>query len=162
LRRQRVLIPQAAYVFSGTLAENLTYLADEATPADIDQAVGQLGMRALVERLGGYDADVDPSALSAGQRQLLAPARLVVLDEATCHLDPDTEARVERAFARRTGTLIVIAHRISSAVRARRILVMNGTRVLLGTHDDLLRQSALYRDLVGYWHSGAVPAGVSA
>jgi ATP-binding cassette subfamily C protein len=120
-------------------------------------------MRALVEVLDGYDAEVDPSALSAGERQLitlarayLSPARLVVLDEATCHLDPVAEAQVESAFAGREGTLIVIAHRISSALRAKRILVLDGSDVLLGTHADLLSRSALYRDLVGHWHSGAV------
>jgi ABC-type multidrug transport system fused ATPase/permease subunit len=163
LARHRVLIPQEAYVFGGTLTENLTYLTDEATPAELEHAVTELGMRALVEVLDGYDAEVDPSALSAGERQLitlarayLSPARLVVLDEATCHLDPVAEAQVEYAFAGREGTLIVIAHRISSALRAKRILVLDGSEVLLGTHDDLLNRSALYRDLVGHWHSGAV------
>jgi ABC-type multidrug transport system fused ATPase/permease subunit len=167
LARHRVLIPQEAYVFGGTLRENLTYLTDEATPAELERAVGELGMRTLVARLGGYDAEIDPSTLSAGERQLitlarafLSPARLVVLDEATCHLDPAAEAQVEHAFARREGTLIVIAHRISSALRANRILVLDGTNALLGTHDDLPEQSALYRDLVGYWHSGAVPVAL--
>lgn len=166
LARHRVLIPQEAYVFAGTLSENLTYLADEATPAAVEHAVDELGMRLLIERLGGYDAELDPSALSAGERQLvtlarafLSPARLAVLDEATCHLDPVAEAQVEHAFARREGTLIVIAHRISSALRAERILVMDGTEVLLGGHDELLGESALYRDLVGHWRGAAVPAG---
>jgi ABC-type multidrug transport system fused ATPase/permease subunit len=162
LAGHRVLIPQEAYVFGGTLRENLLYLTDEATPAEIDHAVAELGMRALVEQVGGYDAELDPATLSAGERQLvtlarayLSPARLVVLDEATCHLDPSAEAQVERAFAGREGTLIVIAHRISSALRAKRILVLDGSDVLLGTHDDLLGRSPLYRDLVGHWHAGA-------
>jgi ATP-binding cassette subfamily C protein len=122
-------------------------------------------MRPLVERLGGYDAELDHTTLSAGERQqvtlaraFLSPARLVVLDEATCHLDPGAEAQAERAFARRTGTVIIIAHRISSALRASRILVLDGTRVVLGTHDELHRESALYRDLVGHWQSYADPA----
>jgi ABC-type multidrug transport system fused ATPase/permease subunit len=163
LARHRVLIPQEAYVFGGTTSENLTYLTDEATPAELDHAVGELGMRDLIQRLGGYDAEIDPSALSAGERQLitlarayLSPARLFVLDEATCHLDPLAEARVEHAFAGREGTLIVIAHRISSALRAKRVLVLDGSEVLLGTHDDLLSRSALYRDLVGHWDPGAL------
>jgi ATP-binding cassette subfamily C protein len=99
---------------------------------------------------------------SAGERQLLtlvrayvSPAWLVILDEASCHLDPTTEALVEQAFARRPGTLIVIAHRISSALRAEQILVLDGTEVLHGGHDELLRRSALYRDLVGHWQVGA-------
>jgi len=74
-----------------------------------------------------------------------------ILDEASCHLDPSTEALVEEAFARRPGTFIVIAHRISSAIRAQRILVLDGTQVLHGTHGELLQRSALYRDLVGHW-----------
>jgi ATP-binding cassette subfamily C protein len=165
LARHRVLIPQEAYVFSGTLRENLTYLNDDATALEINRAVDVLGLRPVVERLGGYEARIERCALSAGERQLitlvrayLSPARLVVLDEATCHLDPAAEARVEEAFAQRPGTVIVVAHRISSALRARRILVLDGADVRLGSHDELLRESALYRDLVGHWQAGAAPA----
>ena len=61
------------------------------------------------------------------------------------------EAQVEEAFARRQGSLIVIAHRISSALRAQRVLVMDGPHVSVGTHDELLARSSLYRDLVGHW-----------
>ena len=164
LASQRVLIPQEAYVFAGSLWENLTYLRPRATRAQVDAAVERLEVRPLIDRLGGYEAEVDRPSLSAGERQVLtlvraylSPAKLVVLDEATCHLDPAAEAQAERAFARRSGTLIVIAHRISSARRARRILVMDGTRVLLGTHAELLTQSALYRDLVGLWGSDVRP-----
>jgi ATP-binding cassette subfamily C protein len=156
--RYRVLIPQEAYVFAGTLRENLAYLRPDATTAQIDDAVDRLGMRSLVARIGGYDAEVDASALSAGERQLitlvrsyLSPARLIVLDEAACHLDPAAEARVELAFAARPGTLLVIAHRISSALRARRILVLDGAGAVVGTHEELLAVSPLYRDLVGHW-----------
>jgi len=165
LAQQRVLIPQEAYVFAGSLHENLVYLHEDAGRAQIDHAVDLLGMRALVERLGGYDAALDPADLSAGERQLVtlvrayvSPAWLVILDEASCHLDPAAEAVVEQAFARRPGALIVIAHRISSALRAQRILVLDGTQVLDGTHDDLLERSALYRDLVGHWRSDVVHA----
>jgi ATP-binding cassette subfamily C protein len=113
--------------------------------------------------LGGYDAELDPATLSAGERQLVtlvrayvSPAWLVILDEASCHLDPSTEALVEEAFARRPGTFIVIAHRISSAIRAQRILVLDGTQVLHGSHADLLQRSGLYRDLVGHWQFGGM------
>ncbi|CAM5310784.1 ABC transporter ATP-binding protein [Streptomyces purpurascens] len=102
-------------------------------------------------------ARVDPAALSAGERQLIALTRaylsyapLALLDEATCHLDPETEERAERAFAARPGgTLVVVAHRISSARRAGRVLVMDGRSTAYGGHEELLRTSALYRDLVG-------------
>jgi ABC-type multidrug transport system fused ATPase/permease subunit len=158
LAKHRVLIPQEAYVFAGTLYENLVYLHEDVRASDVDRAVRLLGMRPLVDRLGGYGAELDPAALSAGERQLItlvrayvSPAWLVILDEASCHLDPTTEAQVEQAFARRAGTLIVIAHRISSALRAEQVLVLDGTEVLHGSHDELLRRSALYRDLVGHW-----------
>ncbi|WP_399182003.1 hypothetical protein [Streptomyces sp. TLI_185] len=123
--------------------------------------VGRSGAgKSLLAALAGrlVDPPVTPGDLSAGERQLLALARallpapwLTLLDEATCPLDPVAEAIAEEAFARRPGTLVVVAHRISSALRADRVLVMDGTRVGLGTHQELLTGSALYRDLVGHW-----------
>ncbi|HZG05192.1 MAG TPA: ABC transporter ATP-binding protein [Streptomyces sp.] len=175
LARSRVLIPQQAYVFTGTLRDNLLYLCPGG-PEDVPEealaaSVAAVGLGPLVDRLGGLDAVLDPAALSQGERQLVAlgrahlsPAPLVLLDEATCHLDPPAEARAERAFAERPGTLVVIAHRISSVHRADRVLVMDGARATAGRHRDLLDRSPLYRDLVGHWHTGredreaAVPA----
>jgi len=154
----RVLIPQEAYVFCGSLLENLTYLADASREA-VDDAVTAVGLTNLVARLGGYSAEIHSGTLSPAERQLVAltraylsPARLVILDEATCHLDPAAEARAEEAFARRGGTLLVIAHRLTSALRARRILVMDGTSVRLGTHEEMLATSPLYADLAGQWN----------
>ena len=128
----------------------------------IDDVVERLGALALVERLGDLRAELEPRTLSAGERQLLtlvrsyiSPARLVILDEATRHLDSQAEARVERVFADREGSLIVIAHRISSALRARRLLLLEGRQALVGSHAELLLRSALYQDLVGHW--GAPP-----
>ncbi|MEU8348260.1 MULTISPECIES: ABC transporter ATP-binding protein [unclassified Streptomyces] len=160
LRRTVALVPQEAYVFAGTLRENLAYLAPDADTARLDRAVDALGIGAFVRGLGGYDAHVaGPGALSQGQRQLitlarvyLSPARIVILDEATCHVDPETEARVENAFARRDGTLVVIAHRISSALRARRVVILQDGRLEAARHEDLLRRSPAYADLVGHWH----------
>lgn len=158
LPRHRVLIPQEAYVFAGTLGENLRYLAPGASARELDASADAVGLRPVVTRLGGYDAELSPAALSAGERQLIAlarahlsPARLAILDEATCHLDPDAAARAEHAFAARPGTLIVVAHRISSALRARRVLVLDGARARAGDHDTLLACSPMYRDLVGHW-----------
>jgi ABC-type multidrug transport system fused ATPase/permease subunit len=161
---RRVLIPQEAYVFAGTLAENILYLrtasgtASGADGAELDAAAEAVGLSALVLRLGGYDAVVNPVALSAGERQLIAltrahlsPAPIAILDEATCHLDPAAEAQAEAAFASRPGTLIVVAHRITSALRAQRILVLDGNRAQAGDHASLLATSAMYQDLVGYW-----------
>ncbi|MGW2635905.1 ATP-binding cassette domain-containing protein [Streptomyces sp. NPDC001348] len=157
---RRVLIPQEAYVHTGTLAENLGGLrADPVPERELLAAAEAVGLTAVLEALGGPHARVGPAALSAGERQLIAltraylsPAPLALLDEATCHLDPEAEARAERAFAERPGgTLVVVAHRISSARRADRILVLDGRRTAYGTHDELLGTSPLYRDLVGGW-----------
>jgi ATP-binding cassette subfamily C protein len=162
LTRLRVLIPQEAYVFTGALAENILYLRGTADPlpwAGLDAAADALGLSPLVSRLGGYHAVIDPGALSAGERQLIAITRaylstapIAILDEASCYLDPAAEARAEAAFARRPGTLIVIAHRISSALRARRVLVLDGVRAQVGDHASLLASSPMYRDLAGYWN----------
>ncbi|TDE09131.1 ATP-binding cassette domain-containing protein [Jiangella asiatica] len=158
LAATRVLIPQEAYVFEGTIRDNVTYLRPTATTAEISDAVEAVGAGALLSRLGGVAALVRPEQLSAGERQLLAlvraylsPAPLAVLDEATCHLDPVAERLAEAAFARRGGTLIVIAHRISSALHARRILVLDGASATVGRHDELQLASPLYRELLGHW-----------
>jgi ATP-binding cassette, subfamily C, bacterial len=154
----RVLIPQEAYVFGGTLRENLTYLRRDPDPGELDAAVDAVGAGELVARLGGYVGEVRPDELSAGEKQLialvrayLAPAPVAVLDEATCHLDPVAERRAEEAFAARGGTVIVIAHRISSAMRADRVLVLDGAGAEVGDHETLAGTSALYRELVGHW-----------
>ncbi|MFG3106822.1 ATP-binding cassette domain-containing protein [Streptomyces tendae] len=156
----RVLVPQDAYVFSGTVGDNLAYLRTDTSRAELDAAVGAFGLGPLVERLGGLDATVRPAELSPGERQLVAlvraylsPAPLLLLDEATCHLDPASEARAEEALAGRAGSLVVVAHRLSSAVRADRTLVLDGVRAQCGTHAELLGRSPLYRDLTGHWNS---------
>ncbi|MFC4051747.1 ATP-binding cassette domain-containing protein [Actinomadura syzygii] len=164
---RRVLIPQEAYVFGGTLRDNLTYYAPDAPPERVSRAVAELGLAGFVRGLGGLDADLDPAELTEADRQrvalcraYLAPQPVVILDEAAHRLDAAAEARAEAAFARRPGTLIVIAHRISSAARARRVLVLDGTSAHLGRHADLPAVSPLYRDLSGRWSdgSGAGPA----
>ncbi|MFF7296264.1 ATP-binding cassette domain-containing protein [Streptomyces sp. NPDC008265] len=160
---RRTLLPQQAYVFTGTVRENLTLFCpttETAAPEDarLLRAVDALGLHDLLERLGGLDAEVSPRLLSRGEGQHLAlaaaylsPAPLLLLDEATCHLDPLTEERAERALADRPGTLVVVAHRVSSAARADRVLVLDGARAVCGTHTELPYRSALYRDLVGHW-----------
>ncbi|MET8763795.1 ABC transporter ATP-binding protein [Lentzea sp. NPDC004782] len=154
------LIPQETYLFTGTVRENLALLAPWATDEDLIDAVKKVGAKPLLGRLGGLDARLGHAGegLSAGEAQLLALARVyvtsasvVILDEATSHLDPAAEARVERAFARRDGILVVIAHRLSSALRANRVLVMDGGRPLLGTHEHLLKTSPLYGQLMLAW-----------
>ncbi|MEW2417572.1 ABC transporter ATP-binding protein [Streptomyces sp. NPDC046866] len=163
------LVPQEAYVFPGTLAANLAYLTPGAAPAHLERSAAAVGLGELIERLGGLDAHLhSPSTeLSSGERQLIALARvhacdapIVVLDEATCHLDPVAEERAEAAFADRPGTLIVIAHRLASATRARRVLLLDGARTDLGTHPELLARTPHYATLVGHWQ-GTAPSATS-
>lgn len=160
-RHERIaLVPQETYLFTGTVRENLALLAPTASDAALLTAAEAVGASALITKLGGLSGTVGHSAggLSAGEAQLLAcarvyasPADVVILDEATSALDPSAEARVEQAFATRHGTLIVIAHRLSSALRANLVLLMDGGPPLLGNHDDLLATSPLYRDLMAAW-----------
>ncbi|GAA3446194.1 ABC transporter ATP-binding protein [Planomonospora venezuelensis] len=169
LRTVMALVPQEAYVFAGTVRENLAYLCPEdssgsgAADERMRAAVAAVGADFLVERLGGLDATIEePSTLSAGERQLItlvrayaSPARIVILDEATCHLDPAAEERAEQAFATRGTTLVVIAHRISSAARADNVLLIDGASAVVGAHLELIARSPLYADLVGHWQDDA-------
>ncbi|MEU2158014.1 ABC transporter ATP-binding protein [Streptomyces sp. NPDC019396] len=134
------LVPQEAYVFPGTVRDNLRYLAPAAGDIEIAHAAATVGLTPLLTRLGGLDAVLgDPAGgLSSGERQLLALARtylcgapIVILDEATSHLDPAAEHVAESAFRAKPGTLIVIAHRSSSAARADRVLHIDADHVSL-------------------------------
>ncbi|MFI1185282.1 ATP-binding cassette domain-containing protein [Streptomyces californicus] len=154
----RVLLPQHAYVFTGSLRDNLRYLRPDARDREIADAAEAVGLEPLLSRLGSLDADVVPDRLSQGERQLVALGRaylaappLLILDEATSRLDPAAETRAELACAALPGALVVVAHRLSSARRAGRTLVMDGPRTRCGTPAQLLRSSALYRDLAGLW-----------
>ncbi|MFF4592358.1 ATP-binding cassette domain-containing protein [Amycolatopsis sp. NPDC001319] len=154
------LIPQQAYVFAGTLRDNLGLFAPTASDEHLLDAARAVGAEELLTRLGGLDAELGHEAegLSGGEAQLIAlarvhasAARIVILDEATSTLDPAAEARAERAFTHRGGTLVVIAHRLSSAMRARSVLVLDGRETLLGSHAELLVQSSRYAALMQAW-----------
>ncbi|MFI9530431.1 ATP-binding cassette domain-containing protein [Micromonospora rosaria] len=163
LRRVVAVVPQESYVFAGTVRENLAYLRPEATTAELADAVRRFGLTPVVARFGGLAGELPPGGggLSAGERQRIAlartwlsPASVVVLDEATCHLDPVAEEVAEAEMRRRGGTLIVVAHRISSALRADLVTLVADGQVRIGTHDQLLAQHERYADLVGYWQQG--------
>jgi ATP-binding cassette, subfamily B, bacterial RamB/AmfA len=160
LRATITLLPQEAYVFSGSVRENLVYLNPEATDEELLRACREVGSAELVRERGGLAARIgSPNELSEGQKQLitltrayLSPSDIVVLDEATCHLHPERERQAEDAFAATGRTLIIIAHRMSSAMRADRVVLLHGGGLDVGTHQELCATSPLYADLVGYWN----------
>ena len=157
--RQVVLVPQQAYVFAGTVRDNLALFRPEADDRLLINAAQAVGASDLLARLGGLDGLLghDAEGLSAGEAQLIALARayaalagIVILDEATSILDPAAEVRAERAFADRGGVLVVIAHRLSSAIRARRVLLMDGQATVLGSHAELLAVPR-YAEMMRAW-----------
>ncbi|MFE0463453.1 ATP-binding cassette domain-containing protein [Kitasatospora sp. NPDC058965] len=156
LARARVLLPQDPYLFNGSVGENLRWLAPHASEPAVAAAARALGAGPLLARLGGTAGALDPAALSPGERQLVAlvraylsEARLVVLDEATRHLDATAELRVERAFRERPGTVVTITHRPGPARGADRVLHLDGSGARLGTHRGLLAEVPAYRWLTG-------------
>jgi ATP-binding cassette subfamily B protein len=159
VRSQIGTVVQAPYLFSGTLRENIA-LTDPSLPLDQVVEAAELACihQEILEMPLGYDTPlVDAGAsLSGGQRQRIALARALVhrpsvllLDEATSALDSMTEAAVQARLATLRCTRIVIAHRLSTVVRADRILVLEGgTLVEQGTHEELLARRGVYRALV--------------
>ena len=165
--RHVVLIPQEGFLFNGTLRDNLRYARPDATDDElwaVCRTIGiEAGVRELPERLDTMVRERG-SRFSVGERQLIALARalladpaVIVLDEATANLDPQTETRVERALGTllEGRTAIVIAHRLRSAERADRVVMMDEGRIIaIGSHDELLRSSEPYARLVSVWERG--------
>jgi ATP-binding cassette subfamily B protein len=157
LRRQLGYVPQEPFLFSGTIRDNIAYGRPSASDADVEAASRAVGAHDFVAALpGGYHHPVSERgrSLSAGQRQLIALARarlvdpaVLLLDEATANLDLATEDRVNRAMGvvAEGRTTILIAHRLQTARRADRIVVIDAGRVVeQGTHDDLLARGGRY------------------
>ena len=164
LRERIVVVPQEGYLFAGTIRENVRVGRAEATDAEVDAALEALGVRDRFLLLpDGLDTEVRErgSRLSAGERQLVSLARaaladptVLVLDEATSNLDPGTERAVERALEALTSnrTVVVIAHRLTTAARADRVAVIDHGRLQeTGTHDELLRGEGRYASLWASW-----------
>jgi ABC-type multidrug transport system fused ATPase/permease subunit len=164
LREQIGIVPQEGQLFTGTIAQNLAFGRPQATEAEVRAAADAVGATPIIEALpDGFDTEITDrgAALSAGQRQLIslarmlvADARLIILDEATSSLDLRSEAAVEHAMATlmRGRTAIVIAHRLSTIRAADRIVVLEGGRVVeQGTHADLIAGGGRYAGLYEDW-----------
>ena len=164
LRRQIGVVPQEPFLFAGTIKDNLKFANPDATDADVDEAVDQVGLRELIDRLpNGIDTIVHErgQTLSAGERQLLALGRaflshprVLVLDEATSSLDLRSETVVERALTvlLEGRTAILIAHRLTTAKRADRIVVIeDGGIVESGSHDELVALGGRYAGMYETW-----------
>ncbi len=167
LHRRIVVLPQEGHLFSGTIADNIRLAQPEASAEEVVRALDRIGARERFESLpDGLQTNVQTRGLrlSAGERQLVGIARValadpavIVLDEATSSLDPATEAAVERALAAVAAgrTVVTIAHRLSTAERADRVVVMeHGRAVEVASHDELVEQGERYAALWASWQAG--------
>jgi len=153
-------VPQDPHLFHDTIRANLRFAAPSASDDELEQALRRARIWDLVASLpDGLDTVVGERGyrMSGGEKQRLAIARLllknpriVILDEATSHLDSESEVAIQRAFdeALRGRTAVVIAHRLSTIVDADRILVVDGGRIVeSGSHAELLARGGLYAEL---------------
>jgi ATP-binding cassette subfamily B protein len=168
LRSQMGIVPQEAFLFAGTVAENIAFGRPGATAEQISAAAAAVGAEGFISELPfGYDTDVGErgAQLSAGQRQLIAFARaliadprILVLDEATSNVDLQSEARIEQGLRRLLAgrTAIVIAHRLSTIRQSGRIVVLeHGGIAEQGTHDELIAAEGRYYELYRDWAAQA-------
>jgi ABC-type multidrug transport system fused ATPase/permease subunit len=171
LRSQMGIVPQEAFLFSGSVAENIAFGRPDAGAPQIRAAAAAVGAEEFIAELpSGYDTEIGErgTQLSAGQRQLIAFARaliadprILVLDEATSNVDLHSEARIEQGLRRLLAgrTSIVIAHRLSTIRQAGRIVVLeHGQIAEQGTHDELIAAEGRYYELYRDWAAQAAAA----
>jgi ATP-binding cassette subfamily B protein len=166
LRRQLGVVPQEPFLFAGTVRDNIAFARPGATDDEVWEAVRAVGLVEVVERMAkGIDTEVHErgQSLSSGERQLIALARafmarprVLVLDEATSNLDLLSETKIEAALdvLLQGRTAILIAHRLSTAMRADRIVVINDGGVAeSGSHDELMALGGQYAEMYHTWIS---------
>jgi ATP-binding cassette subfamily B protein len=172
LRSQLGVVPQEPFLFAGTVRENIAFARPDASDAEVWEAVRTVGLMEVIERLPEQlDTIVHErgQSLSSGERQLialgrafLAHPRVIVLDEATSNLDLLSESKIERALdiLLEGRTAILIAHRLTTAMKADRIVVVDeGGIVEKGSHDQLVALGGRYAEMYETWisHAGGEP-----
>jgi len=164
LRRQLGVVPQEPFLFAGSIRDNIAFSRPDATSEEVAEAVRLVGLSGLVERSpDGVDTLVHErgQSLSSGERQLIALARaflarprILVLDEATSNLDLQSETAIESALdiLLEQRTAILIAHRLSTAMRADRIVVVDDGRIVeIGSHTELVNAGGQYATMYETW-----------
>jgi ATP-binding cassette subfamily B protein len=174
------VVPQEPFLFAGTIGDNIAFARPTASDEEIHQAVDRVGLSEVIGRMPeGLDTVVHErgQTLSSGERQLIALARaflahprVLVLDEATSNLDLQSETLIESALDAllENRTAILIAHRLSTAMRADRIAVVDQGRIIeVGSHDQLVSAGGRYAEMYATWvrqsdraeHEATVPPG---
>jgi ATP-binding cassette subfamily B protein len=166
LRRQLGNVPQEPFLFAGSLRDNIAFANPEASDEEVWEAVRAVGLAEVVERMPAQlDSVVHErgQSLSSGERQLIALARaflahprVLVLDEATSNLDLLSETRIEAALDMllQARTAVLIAHRLTTAMKADRIVVVGDGRIIeIGSHDQLVARGGRYAEMYATWTS---------
>ena len=180
LRSQLGVVPQEPFLFAGTIGDNIAFARPDASDEELREAVERVGLTDVIDRMPeGLDTVVHErgQTLSSGERQLIALARaflahprVLVLDEATSNLDLQSETKIEAALdvLLENRTAILIAHRLSTAMRADRIAVVDEGRIIeVGSHAELVEHGGRYAEMYETWVSqsdatGHVPSGPGA